>query len=74
MARRSRSEIGGHDLVAAGDQRADQVMSDLPARSGEEDLHEARIIHCSSSGSKAGNGPGIAPRQKRRQPGFRRYG
>jgi hypothetical protein len=57
--------------VAAGDQRADQVMSDLPARSGEEDLHEARIIHCSSWGSKTGNGPGIAPRPKPRRPDVR---
>jgi hypothetical protein len=44
MARGARREIGGHDLVAASDQGADQVVTDLAAGSGEEDLHEARII------------------------------
>jgi hypothetical protein len=71
MARRPRGEIGGHDVVAAGDQRADQVMSDLSTRSGEEDLHEARIIHCSSSGGKAAT---VAIGARGRRPGLRRCG
>jgi hypothetical protein len=65
MARRPGSEIGGYDLVTAGDQRADQVMSDLPARPGEEDLHGTRIIHCTPSGGKTGIAPARAtPPQK----------
>jgi hypothetical protein len=56
MARGARREIGGHDLVAASDQGADQVVTDLAAGSGEEDLHEAPIIDRASSAGKPGIG------------------
>jgi hypothetical protein len=38
--------------VAARDQRADQVMTDLAAGAGEEDLHAGRIIDRTSSRGK----------------------
>src|SRR6185295_6041086 len=54
VARWARREVGGHDLVATGDERPDEVVADLAAGPGEEDLHEARIIDRASSAGKPG--------------------
>ena len=44
VARRPRREVGRDDVVALRDERADQVVADLPAGSGDENFHAARTI------------------------------
>jgi len=43
--------------VAAGDQRADQVVPDLATGTGDEDLHGRRIIDRTSSVGKPPGSP-----------------
>jgi hypothetical protein len=50
-------EIGGDNIVAARDQGADQVVTDLAAGAGEEDLHAGRIIDRASPRGKPPGAP-----------------
>ena len=52
VARRARREVGRDHLVTLRDERADQVVADLSAGAGDEDLHAARICHQSRLGAQ----------------------